>query len=67
MDPSDRLELAGARLEEALARHSLPEFLRDRAVFIDEFDTFNAPKKRLLGAKMCIRDRLRATVWALPW
>ena len=50
MDPSDRLELAGARLEEALARHSLPEFLRDRAVFIDEFDTFNAPKQRLLGA-----------------
>ena len=50
MDPSDRLELAGARLEEALARHSLPEFLRNRAVFIDEFDTFNAPKKRLLGA-----------------
>ena len=36
MDPSDRLELAGARLEEALARHSLPEFLRDRAVFIDQ-------------------------------
>ena len=50
MDPSDRLELSGARLEEALARHNLPEFLRDRAVFIDEFDTFNAPKKRLLGA-----------------
>ena len=52
MDPSDRLELAGARLEEALARHSLPEFLRDRTVFIDEFDTFNAPKKRLLGAML---------------
>ena len=52
MDPSDRLELAGARLEEALARHSLPEFLRDRAVFIDEFDTFNAPQKRLLGAML---------------
>ena len=52
MDPSDRLELAGARLEEALARHSLPEFLRDRAVFIDEFDTFNAPKKRLLGVML---------------
>ena len=52
MDPSDRLELAGVRLEEALARHSLPEFLRDRAVFIDEFDTFNAPKKRLLGAML---------------
>ena len=44
--------MAGARLEEALARHSLPEFLRDRAVFIDEFDTFNAPKKRLLGAML---------------
>lgn len=49
MDPSDRLELAGARLEEALARHSLPEFLRDRAVFIDEFDTFNAPKSGCWG------------------
>ena len=52
MDPSDRLELAGARLEEALARGALPEFLRDREVFIDEFDTFNAPKKRLLGAML---------------
>ena len=36
--------------EAALARGELPEFLRDRAVFIDEFDTFNAPKKRLMGA-----------------
>ena len=43
MDPSDRLELAASRLEAALARGELPEFLRDRAVFIDEFDTFNAP------------------------
>ena len=50
MDPSDRLELAADRLEAALARGSLPEFLQDRAVFIDEFDTFNAPKKRLLAA-----------------
>ena len=50
MDPSDRLELAASRLEAALARSELPEFLRDRAVFIDEFDTFNAPKKRLMGA-----------------
>ena len=50
MDPSDRLELAVSRLEAALARGELPEFLRDRAVFIDEFDTFNAPKKRLMGA-----------------
>ena len=50
MDPSDRLELAADRLEAALARGSLPEFLQDRAVFIDEFDTFNAPKKRLMAA-----------------
>ena len=48
MDPSDRLELAADRLEAALA--GLPEFLQDRELFIDEFDTFNAPKKRLLGA-----------------
>ena len=50
MDPTDRLELAADRLEAAFARGSLPEFLQDRAVFIDEFDTFNAPKKRLLSA-----------------
>ena len=43
MDPSDRLELAAARLEAALARGELPDFLREREVFIDEFDTFNAP------------------------
>ena len=52
MDPADRLELAGARLEDALARGEVPEFLREREVFIDEFDTFNAPKKRLLGAML---------------
>ena len=50
MDPSDRLELAAGRLEAAQARGTMPELLRGRAVFIDEFDTFNAPKKRLLGA-----------------
>ena len=52
MDPADRLELAAARLEAALARGELPEFLREREVFIDEFDTFNAPKKRLMGAML---------------
>ncbi len=54
MDPSDRLELAAGRLEAAQARGTMPELLQGRAVgravFIDEFDTFNAPKKRLLGA-----------------
>ncbi len=52
MDPSDRLELAASRLEAALARGELPEFLREREVFIDEFDTFNAPKKRLMGVML---------------
>ena len=52
MDPADRLTLAADRLEAALARGSLPEFLRKREVFIDEFDTFNAPKKRLMGAML---------------
>lgn len=33
-------------------RESCPEFLRDRAVFVGEFDTFNAPKKRLMGAML---------------
>ena len=52
MDPADRLELAADRLEAALARGELPEFLQGREVFIDEFDTFNAPKKRLMGAML---------------
>ena len=52
MDPADRLELAADRLEAALARGQLPEFLQEREVFIDEFDTFNAPKKRLMGAML---------------
>ena len=52
MDPADRLELAADRLEAALARNELPDFLREREVFIDEFDTFNAPKKRLMGAML---------------
>ena len=52
MDPADRLELAADRLEAALARGALPEFLQEREVFIDEFDTFNAPKKRLMGAML---------------
>ena len=52
MDPADRLELAAIRLEDALARGALPPFLQEREVFIDEFDTFNAPKKRLMGAML---------------
>ena len=52
MDPADRLELAAIRLEDALTRGALPPFLQEREVFIDEFDTFNAPKKRLMGAML---------------
>lgn len=40
MDPSDRLEMAAERAQ--------PEFFEDRAVFVDEFDTFNVPKRHLL-------------------
>lgn len=40
MDPSDRLELAAKQAE--------PEFFEDTAIFVDEFDTFNAPKRSLL-------------------
>ena len=58
MDPADRLELAGARLEEALACGTVPGFLKEREVFIDEFDTFNAPKKRLLGALLAALPRV---------
>ena len=50
MDPSDRLAVAAERLDGALAAGQVPEFLAGRAVFIDEFDTFNAPKKRLMAA-----------------
>ncbi len=52
MDPSDRIELAAARLEGALAEGRVPAFLAGRAVYIDEFDTFNAPKQRLMGAML---------------
>ncbi len=52
MDPSDRIQLAADRLEAALAEGRMPSFLEGRAVFIDEFDTFNAPKQRLMGAML---------------
>lgn len=45
MDPSDRLEMAAKRMK--------PEFFADRAVFVDEFDTFNVPKKQLLQGVLC--------------
>ena len=44
MDPGDRVLAAAKALQ--------PEFFAGRAVFIDEFDTFNAPKRRLLEAML---------------
>lgn len=44
MDPSDRLELAGARLEEALPGTACRSFCGTGRCSLDEFDTFNAPK-----------------------
>ena len=52
MDPADRIQLAADRLEAALAEGRIPAFLEGRAVFIDGFDTFNAPKQRLMGAML---------------
>ncbi len=52
MDPADRLALAADQLEGAAAEGGIPAFLAGRAVFVDEFDTFNAPKKRLMAALM---------------
>ena len=44
MDPADRVDTAARLLQ--------PDFLQDTAVFVDEFDTFNAPKRRLLEQLM---------------
>lgn len=44
MDPGDRLLAAAERLS--------PDFFAGKAVFVDEFDTFNASKKRLLAAML---------------
>jgi ATP-dependent helicase/nuclease subunit B len=52
LDPSDRLTLAADRLDAAVSAGGLPAFLEGRQVFVDEFDTFNAPKKRLMAALM---------------
>ena len=44
MDPGDRQQRAAERLD--------AEFFAGRAVFIDELDTFNAPKRALLAAML---------------
>ena len=53
MDPGDRQELAARRLREAGAG---ADFFSGCAVYIDEFDTFNAPKRALLEAMLPAAD-----------
>ena len=48
MDPGDRQQLAAQVLE--------PDFFAGRAVYMDEFDTFNAPKRALLAAMLPVAD-----------
>ena len=48
MDPGDRQQLA--------ARYLDADFFAGRAVYIDEFDTFNAPKRALLAAMLPVTD-----------
>lgn len=64
MDPADRLTQAADRLEAALAAGQVPDFLQDRAIFIDEFDTFNAPKKRLMAALLAIAPQVTVALCA---
>lgn len=53
MDPGDRQELAARRLQEADGGR---DFFAGRTVYIDEFDTFNAPKRALLAAILPAAD-----------
>ncbi len=48
MDPGDRVELA--------ARLLAPDFFAGQAVFLDEFDTFNASKRAMLAAMLPVAD-----------
>ena len=64
MDPADRLTRAADRLEQALSNGEIPAFLQDRAIFIDEFDTFNAPKKRLLTALLTTAPQVTVALCA---
>ena len=64
MDPADRLTRAADRLEAAAAEGKTPAFLQDCAIFIDEFDTFNAPKKRLLAMLLTMAPQVTVALCA---
>ncbi len=48
LDPDDRVTLAAKRLK--------PDFFTGKALFLDEFDNFNAPKRQMLEALLPIVD-----------
>ncbi len=64
LDPTDRVKLAATQLQEACSTGEVPDFLAGRAVFIDEFDTFNAPKKQLLLALFGACESITASLCA---
>ncbi len=64
LDPTDRVKLAATQLQQACSAGEVPDFLAGRAVFIDEFDTFNAPKKQLLLALFGACESITASLCA---
>ena len=58
MDPADRVELSARKAQEH------PEFFADRAVYLDEFDTFDSPKQKLLRAILPAAESVTVTLCA---
>lgn len=56
MDPEDRVDTAARRLE--------PDFFAGQAVFVDEFDAFNASKYRLLEAILPAAEEMTVALCA---
>ena len=58
MDPGDRVELSAQKAQDH------PEFFEGRAVYLDEFDTFDAPKQKLLRAILPAAPSVTVTLCA---
>src|SRR5699024_5828395 len=56
MDPEDRVDTAARRLE--------PDFFAGQAVFVDEFDAFNASNYRLLEAILPAAEEMTVALCA---
>lgn len=54
MDPTDRQITAAERVQ--------PDFFADCAIFVDEFDTFNVPKQRLLEQMLAFGSDVTITL-----